>query len=350
MRFWVSLLFYWSLIVVAKDAPAPYNGGVILLYHHVSTETPASTSVSPEQFAKHMAYLAQNHTVVPLKQLVDSVRDGTRLPENAVAITFDDGYQNIADNAHPILLSHGFPYTIFINPALIGVQPQQLSWQRINQMRQEGVSFANHSSTHKHLLTGSTEQPEQWLAHTLADIEQAEQRLSKETGESLKYLAYPYGEFNLMLKSKIQQNGYVGFGQQSGAVASYSDFGALPRVPAAGIYANLETLKVKLAALAMPVIRAEIEEPQRNHHNRRPQQSLWIETDDFNTSLFTCFFNSEPIPTQWQDNKVVLTLEENLPVGRSRINCTVPSIKHAGRYYWYSQPWFVPTANLRWPD
>ena len=111
----------------------------ILLYHHVSSSTPASTSISPEAFKSHMEYLDAHHTVVSLQDVVSAIQHNTTLPENAVAITFDDGYANILDNAHPILADLGFPYTVFINPDEIGVGPKQLTWEQVIAMQNDGV-------------------------------------------------------------------------------------------------------------------------------------------------------------------------------------------------------------------
>ena len=50
----------------ALDSPSDARSFVILQYHHVSTETPRSTSVSPQELEQHMAYLAEYHTVISL--------------------------------------------------------------------------------------------------------------------------------------------------------------------------------------------------------------------------------------------------------------------------------------------
>ena len=77
---------------------------VILQYHHVSESTPASTSTTPEQFAKHMRYLADNNfTVVALSTLMDAIKQQQILPDKTVVITFDDAYLDILQNGKPIL-------------------------------------------------------------------------------------------------------------------------------------------------------------------------------------------------------------------------------------------------------
>jgi hypothetical protein len=48
--------------------------------------------------------------------------------------------------------------------------------------------------------------------------------------------------------------------------------------------------------------------------------------------------------------KVSFAIESTLPVGRSRVNCTAPSKSMAGRFYWYSMPFFLADDNGRYPD
>ena len=51
-----------------------------------------------------------------------------------------------------------------------------------------------------------------------AELLEAEATILKETGQSHRFLAYPYGEFNAQIKAMLVEEGYVGFAQNSGAV------------------------------------------------------------------------------------------------------------------------------------
>src|SRR5690606_28009254 len=108
--------------------------GVILQYHHVATDTPAITSVTPALFRQQMAFLRDNGFVVwplprpvepqprqgpdhkaivwPLPRLVEHLQADKAVPDGVVVITFDDAYRNIHDNAAPILREFGFPFTV----------------------------------------------------------------------------------------------------------------------------------------------------------------------------------------------------------------------------------------------
>ncbi len=323
----------------------------ILLYHHVSCSTPASTSISPEAFKSHMEYLDAHHTVVSLQDVVSAIQHNTTLPENAVAITFDDGYANILDNAHPILADLGFPYTVFINPDEIGVGPKQLTWEQVIAMHNDGVVFANHTLDHLHMLNGEQAMGERaWLEKVWQNVESAEKKIEDKLDISLKYLAYPFGEYNTALANKLKAEGYIGFGQHSGAVGPSSDMQALPRFPAAGPYANLATLKTKLNSLAMPVTQSSHKDPRMTARNLSSPISLTIDSDDVRLTQVNCFFGGDPIETSLEENVLTFTLDETLPVGRSRVNCTAPSNAQSGRYYWYSTPFFVADENGNYPD
>lgn len=325
---------------------------VILQYHHVATDTPMITSTPPDVFAEHLAYLYRHFNVVPLPDAINALRNGTGLPDKSVAITFDDGFDNILTNAHPLLRKYGFPYTIFINPALIGRASKQLTWEEVTQMSEEGVTFANHTMAHQHLLnrqkvivndthneTKTTENETQWLSRVLEDITQAEAILEARLGYSLRYLAYPYGEFNRTLSEALRELDYVGFAQHSGGVSSQSDFTALPRYPAAGRYAKLATLKIKLNSLAMPVLDSNINDPELT--SATPQQMrLSLDAKDFYLSSVNCFYQGKLQPKVINNEELIIELSKDMPIGRSRMNCTAPSKREKGRFYWLSQPFF----------
>jgi poly-beta-1,6-N-acetyl-D-glucosamine N-deacetylase len=218
-------------------------------------------------------------------------------------------------------------------------------------MAKEGATFANHGNKHDHMLTRlANENQQQWLDRVIADVEQAEASLSEQLGYSLKYFAYPYGEYNLPLKQALLARGYTGFAQISGAVASYSDFGAVPRYPAAGFYSKIDSLKVKLNSLAMPVLSTSPQEPELSLTTPAFTFTLNLQQDDLRLSQVSCFVSDQVVPLKQQGQSLSLNFEPKQVAGRQRINCTAPSIREKGRYYWFSQPWFTPQADGQWRD
>lgn len=104
----------------SPDAPF-----LILLYHGVVRETPpgirnASGKHLPEaEFERQIQMLAREYVPMPLEEILFKSRQGS-LPKRAVAVTFDDGFENNCTVAFPILERHRVPATFFLSTGLIG--------------------------------------------------------------------------------------------------------------------------------------------------------------------------------------------------------------------------------------
>nr|WP_297348566.1 polysaccharide deacetylase family protein [uncultured Glaciecola sp.] len=338
-----NLLSAQKLLLKAASSEHSF---VILLYHHVGTDTPRSTSVTPEELEQHMAYLAENHTVISLDTAINGLNNKTPFPERAVVITFDDGYKNILDNGHSILKKYGFEYTIFINPAQIDLLSSQLSWEDVKKMSKEGVTFANHTLDHLHLLDRYPgESNANWRARIKKNISSAEESLIKQLGYSKKWLAYPFGEFDGELKAMLKDMGYVGFGQHSGAVSQLSDMQALPRFPAAGRYAKLDTLRTKINSLAMPVTAVRPLHYVIGAEDVAGEVNIDVSLDDISFSRIACYFGGDSLPITKTEKGFSVDIQTPFYPGRTRVNCTAPSVKQRDRFYWYSMPFFTPKAD-----
>jgi peptidoglycan/xylan/chitin deacetylase (PgdA/CDA1 family) len=94
---------------------------VILLYHRLASETfdPWGLAVAPDNFAEQLAWLAGHRSLFALAEFARLHRRGS-LPDDAAAVTFDDGYACTAKVAAPLLEWHDVPATIFIPAGLIG--------------------------------------------------------------------------------------------------------------------------------------------------------------------------------------------------------------------------------------
>ena len=320
----------------------PVQALVVLQYHHISSETPPITSVSPEQFIAHMDLIAElKLQVVDLEQATRKVLASEPLPDNAVAISFDDAYFSIYEHALPELQKRGWPFTVFINTQAVDEKNKLImSWQQIQEMEKAGVALANHSVSHAHL----TDIPEglsleQWLEQ---EIFQAQRRLQEKVPEVRKMLAYPYGEFTLEMAEALISKGYLAYGQQSGPIGAFSHPAALPRFPASGIYANPNTLKTKLRSKALPVATSQLVSPLAVQRQNPPVVKLEFPIKDIRWAQIQCFATgSGAIDTQVEEKAgrayVVAQANSALTGKRSRYNCTAPS--ESGGYYWYSQPW-----------
>lgn len=319
------------------------HAAIILQYHHVSTQTPRSTSVTPEEFRVHLQYLKDHkYKVIGLDILLAQLQQGKEPADNAVVITFDDGFDNIYLQAHPILQEFDFPYTVFLSPALIDrKEGPVMSWQQIKQLQKDGVIIANHSSYHDHLATPNKgESKTQWLQRVKTDILLAQTQLEQQLGIKHKWLAYPYGEFSVELEQMVKELGFIGIGQQSGAVGLNSLMTRLPRYPSSSQYAALKHFTPKLKTLALPVTTYLAADPVKGPNP--PTLTLQIDSSDFKTSQLNCFSNGEPIKVTWlKPDTFSAKAGQKLKTSHKRYNCTAPSLSKKGYFYWYSQPWVM---------
>ena len=322
---------------------------VVLQYHHIDTRTPAITSTRPEIFKEHLELLAaEEMPVLNFLQALKNLEAGKPLPEKAVAITFDDAYLSIYEQAWPLLKARGWTFTIFVNPQQIDNKVKNMmSWEQLLELQQHGVTIANHSQTHPYLI----EHDEPLDVFLEREINGAEQRLKEMLGTSHKLFAYPYGEFNLPIMNWLAEQGYYGVGQHSGAIGATTHPQALPRYPAGGVYANPKTLISKLYTLPFAIAPQEFKE-QVLAQNNPPTLSLALPIEDFLPRQVQCYSGSEGalnVMYEVQDTNLHLTTQakKEITSGRDRYNCTAPSLSKPGWFYWYSQPWVNTAVKKR---
>ena len=86
----------------------------ILTYHSID-QTGSVISVGSDQFQHHMRWLASaGYSVVSLRDVMVLMRQGSPIPPNTIALSFDDGFKNFSSSALPVLQELGFRATVFL--------------------------------------------------------------------------------------------------------------------------------------------------------------------------------------------------------------------------------------------
>lgn len=179
----------------------------ILTYHSIDASG-SVLSVHPERFREHVEVLARLD--VPVLTLAELCEPGRN---EGIALTFDDGFQNFADAAWPILRDVGWPSTVFVATAWVGKENgwdahdsripdlPLMDWSTLRELNREGVELGSHTRSHPR-LTG-LEPPE--LAR---EIEGASAELESETGRAPETFAYPYGDLNEKVVTAVEAAGH----------------------------------------------------------------------------------------------------------------------------------------------
>jgi peptidoglycan/xylan/chitin deacetylase (PgdA/CDA1 family) len=140
-----------------------------------------------------MEYLASHRRVVPLSEILDRRADPG---PPRVAITFDDGYQNVLEHGLPTMLRLGLPATFFVASRWIGStrgwgseDGLELGIMDEDELRAlEASGFAIESHGHAHIDYARSEP-----AAVRDDVRASVERLGAILGRAPRHLAYPYG-------------------------------------------------------------------------------------------------------------------------------------------------------------
>jgi len=191
--------------------------GRILCYHRVSdSHNPALAewAVRPDSFRRQMQYLrAKGYQVVTVRELLDAFAAGRSLPPT-VAITFDDGYRDVVENALPILQDLGFPATMYVVPGRVGTSAEWdarfggemaplASACELRRLVDAGWELGHHTRSHPDLTEITDEQ-----LHD--EIDTARHELEAIVQTPVTTFAYPFGRHDRRVRAEVQAAGFDG--------------------------------------------------------------------------------------------------------------------------------------------
>lgn len=205
----------------------------ILMYHSIS-DRGGATSIAPATFAAQMAAIAE--AGLPVITLDDylAARDGRgELAAHSLIITFDDGFQDFADAAWPVMSKYGFKPVVYLPTAYIGraegwrgiADPPRplMGWGTIRALAAEGVVFGSHTVSHAHLNALAPD--------TLtAELTVARDTIAGELGDPPRHFAPPYGLASAAVRQRIAGLYATSVGTRLGRTTPASDIHNLPRL------------------------------------------------------------------------------------------------------------------------
>jgi peptidoglycan/xylan/chitin deacetylase (PgdA/CDA1 family) len=210
----ISLVYYAARAISRYSlrlAGRPSTQRLTILYYH---------GVSPEHrhsFARQMDALHRGARILPA-----SYRGELPSGKKCVAITFDDAFTSVAENALPELARHSLHSTIFVpvgwigrtpgwvmednEPALAAVVDPKLtevvmSSEQLNALSASLVSLESHSVTHPSMLELDTKQARR-------EIEDSRHRLAELSGREILGFSFPYGEHDASTVAMCRAAGY----------------------------------------------------------------------------------------------------------------------------------------------
>ena len=177
----------------------------ILMYHSVREDRENTLSVTPDNFARQMAFLKNNgYMLISLDELVEKIKDRRTFLPRTVVITFDDGYEDNFTNAFPVLEKYGMPATIFLVTGYVNAKKGYLNWDQVRLMGKSGIGFGGHTRNNVYLPSVDDE-------NTLwSEVAGSKEDIEAQTGGKVLYFCYPTGGFNEKVKRAVKKAGYKG--------------------------------------------------------------------------------------------------------------------------------------------
>jgi len=231
------------------------NKVVVLMYHSVREDYKYEHCINKEVFYNHIKMLENSgFNVITLDTFIDFMEGKCQVPDNAVLITFDDGYEDFYKLAYPVLKAKGLSATIFMITSAIG---DKTGWNpKIDQAQMEemvlhNIYFQSHSHDAHKYIQGSNgkedaflvtralnkdDEPEtfeEYYDRVYQDLAKSKEVLDEILHQDTKALAVPFGRFTPTVKEIAASVGFdYNFTINPGVVTRNTDKMSLPRINA----------------------------------------------------------------------------------------------------------------------
>lgn len=206
---------------------------LVLMYHDLSLEPKYPGTLSVTNFEKQLELMRDNNFHwISMSQYTDFILHSSPVPDNAVLLTFDDGYESLYKYAYPLLQKYHAPASSFLivnaidNKEYKGIP--KVTWEQIELMHRNGIEFFSHTyDSHKYEKTDSSstretamlvgriylkdkqrlETDEEYNMRVNNDLKHANDILLQKLGIQNNVLAFPFGAFSGSLLDVCDQLG-----------------------------------------------------------------------------------------------------------------------------------------------
>ena len=178
----------------------------ILAYHKVDDRFEwGLTRTTSRQFRGQMNMLRRaGFSICSLKEYFENPSP------DKIAVTFDDAFESVYENAYPVLAEFGGSFTIFPLTGFTGKNNEwevnlggrkfrHMSWEQITSM--EGAEIGSHTVTHR-ALTGLSDQ------ELTRELTLSKMTIEDRTGIEIHHLSLPFGKYDRRVIDAALTAGY----------------------------------------------------------------------------------------------------------------------------------------------
>ena len=208
--FYITGWFIWYF----RTGGIPYKAPRIISFHKISNKPElGGTFCTNSQFKGFMEFLRKNKYIT-----ADIGRHLENYNDKTVSIFFDDAYEEIYNNAFPIMKTLDFTGVIAPVAGFIGKKNlwdrgggvfRHMNREQIMILSENGFDVISHTMTHRDLRKLTDKE-------LLYEMSESKRILESIIKKKVDYILYPYGLYNNRVKCFSKKAGY------KGAFASYS--------------------------------------------------------------------------------------------------------------------------------
>ncbi|MVO99058.1 polysaccharide deacetylase family protein [Paenibacillus lutrae] len=199
----------------------------VLLYHHISDMDTSSVTITPALFREQLTYLRErNYQFITMQQFKEFMAGG-EVPDKAVLVTFDDGYESLYEKGYPILKELQIPAVNFVITETLDNPPagslkfmNQEELQALASSKEVNIDCQCHSDGMHNkqdgnpllitnlVIDGQPETDTQYDERVLRDAKLCSDKLRSNGSSEPDAYAYPYGFYNKHASSLLQKAGF----------------------------------------------------------------------------------------------------------------------------------------------
>lgn len=185
----------------------------VLTYHKVVDFEFGGTWISPRRFERHIASLIDSgYSFISERAFIETLEGKRPAGKKEILLTFDDGYDCIAQIAAPVLERLGVPALVFLvtrfagsenswELGLPGRKARHMDWETVGSLASRGFSFGSHGESHRPLPRMSGEE-------ALGEMVRSKEEIERRIGEEVLSLSYPFGRTDRETALLAAQAGY----------------------------------------------------------------------------------------------------------------------------------------------
>lgn len=242
----------------------------VLMYHRIASIPGDRNALAPEKFKMQLDYLATHgFSTITMQSLYEYYHSGKTLPPKPILLTFDDGYMDNYTEAMPLLNERQMTAAVFPIANWVGNEnhwenfnkslTKTMNWENLRSWHCSGLEIGSHTLDHPFLSKCTSAKLHQ-------ELQESKESLEKELDCPIKFLCYPYGDFNEQVCAAAKQAGYLAAFAIFEHVPLWKiDLYALPRIQ---ISSRQEIWEFKLKVSKIHLIFVALRQWERNIKRR----------------------------------------------------------------------------------